>query len=195
MYVITPMFRVSYPYVFKPRKNELSGKDEFSLVALFKKGEDLSKLHVEILRAAREKWGENVQITKTEHGTYQLTNPGKPSFAIRLPLRDQGEREGEKGLPMGYEKGAMFLNLKSTSRPGLVNAQNEDIIDESDFYAGCYARAAINAYAYDQKGNRGVAFGLQNVQKMKDGEVLSGRVKAQDCFEPVASDSAEEIFA
>ena len=51
----TPKFRVSYPNVFKPRRNELNGKDEYSVVALFKKGEDLSKLKKLVQEAAEKR--------------------------------------------------------------------------------------------------------------------------------------------
>lgn len=170
MNVMTPVFRVSYPNVFKPKRNELSGKDEYSIVALFEKGADLSELKKAAAKAIEEKWG-----------------PDKAKWPsnIRTPFRDQGEKDGEKGMPAGYEKGAIFLNLKSSQRPGVVDSKVVDIIDESEFYAGCYARATVSCYAYDQKGNRGVAFGLGNLQKVKDGEPLGGRTKPQNDFAPI----------
>lgn len=170
MNVMTPIFRVSYPNVFKARRNELSGKDEFSLVALFPKGCDLAVLKQAAQKAIEEKWGAD----KSKHPKN-----------IRSPFRDQGERKNDKGMPAGYEDGAIFLNLKSAQRPGLINGRKEDIIDESEFYAGCWARATVSVYAYDQAGNRGVAFGLGNLQKVKEGDPLSGRAKAQDEFAAV----------
>lgn len=174
--VMTPIFRVSYPNVFKSKKNELNGKDEYSLVALFPKGADLSSLKKAATEAIEKKWG-----------------PDKAKWPanLRTPFRDQGERakldeaSGKKILPAGYEEGAIFLTLKSTAKPGVVDQKVQDIIDQSQFYAGCFARATVNAYAYDNKGNRGVSFGLTNIQKVKDGEPLSGRPKAQDDFAPV----------
>jgi len=166
--VITPKFRVSYPNVFRARKNDLSGKDEYSVVALFAKGENLSMLKAAAQAAAKEKWGDKMPKN------------------LRSPFRDQGEREKDGKLPEGLEAGAIFINLKSQQRPGLVDGNRQAIIDENDLYAGCYARAQVRAYAYEQKGNTGVAFGLQNLQKMGEGEPLSSRVKAEDAFEPVA---------
>lgn len=174
MNVITPEFRVSFPAVFKPKKNELNGKDEYSVVALFKKGADLSKLKAEAQRAIEDKWGKD----KTKWPT-----------SIRSPFRDQGERkknvDGKEVLPAGYEAGAIFLNLKSSQRPGVVDQNVQDIIDETQFYPGCWAKASIRAYAYDNKGNRGVAFGLQNIQKVRDDDPLAGRSHAQDDFAPI----------
>lgn len=185
-YVLTPMFRVSYPNVFKARMNDLSGKEEYGMVALFEKGANLQELEKECLRACVDKLGEGQIVKGAPHknGSFYFKT-AKTQMPIRLPFRDQGDRDGEKGLPAGYTPGAMFINLKSKQRPGLVDQKNQDIIDESQFYAGCFAKAAINAYWYDQKGNKGVSFGLQAVQKVKEGEPLANRVKAQDAFTPI----------
>ena len=181
--VLTPVFRVSYPNVFKPRKNELSGKEEYSLVALFAKGDDLTALKQAAQAAAEYKWGPDQK---------------KWPKNLRLPFRDQGDRakeeNGKEILPAGYEKGAIYLNLKCTERPGLVDAKVQSIIDESEFYAGCFARATVHAYAYDQAGNRGISFGLENIQKVKDGETLGGRIKATDAFTPIENATTESLF-
>lgn len=174
MTIITPTFRVSYPNVFKPRKNELNGAMEYSLVALFPKGADLSQLISAAQKAIEETWG---------------TDKSKWPKTLRSPFRDQAEREkevnGQMVMPEGHEKGAIFINLKSKQRPGVVDQNVQDIIDESEFYAGCFAKASVRAYTYDQKGNRGVAFGLGNIQKVGDGDPLGGRTRAQDDFAPI----------
>lgn len=167
--IITPYFRASYPNLSKPRRNDLSGKDEYSLVALFKKGEDLSALVRAVQECAEEKWGKDK--SKWPKG-------GK----IRSPFRDQAERVKDGELPPGHEAGAIFINLRSNRRPGLVDQNREDILNEEDFYGGCYARAAIRPYAYEVKGNAGVAFGLQHVQKVRDGEPFGNITKPQDEF-------------
>jgi hypothetical protein len=188
----TPKFRVSYPNVFKAKKNDLNGKDEFSVVALFKKGEDLTALKTAAQKAIVDKWGPDKAKWPTN---------------LRSPFRDQGERakevDGKRVLPAGHEEGAIFLNLKSAQRPGVVDQNVQDILDESQFYAGCYARASVNAYAYDQKGNRGVSFGLGNIQKVAEGEPLGNRAKPEQDFAPIAVEetgaastgSATDIFS
>jgi hypothetical protein len=67
-----------------------------------------------------------------------------------------------------------------------------DIIEEKDFYSGCFARATVRAFAYSNKGNNGVAFGLQNIQKLRDGDPLGGRTRPSDDFQAVgdAGDSS-----
>lgn len=176
--VITPEFRASYAKVFRAEPNQLK-KDkstgevikEYGCVALFAKGTDLTVLKNAAKAAAVEKWGTKM--------------PG----SIYNPIRDQGEREKEGKLPDGYEAGAFFINMTSRQRPGLVDANRQAILDETDFYSGCYARAQVVAKAYGGPGtgfNPGVAFYLQNVQKLRDGDPLSGRQKAEDAFEAVA---------
>ena len=182
--ILTPTFRVSYPNVFKPKLNELSKKEEYSVVALFKKGEDLSVLQKEIERVAADKWGPG-SFSKLESGEIRYTPTGKSPFKIRLPLRDQSERANEKGLPAGYEAGAKFMNLKSNQRPPLIDQKRQDIIDSTAFYAGCYARAAVNAFAYDQAGNKGISLGLQALQKVSDGDPLVNKINPQTFFEAV----------
>lgn len=168
--VVTPKFRVSYPNVFKAKKNDLNGKDEFSLVALFPKGTDLSKLKAIAHAAVVEKFG---------------ADQAKWPKNLRSPFRLQDEREKDGVMPAGYEKGAYFMNLKSSQRPGLVDQNVQDIIDQSTFYAGCFAVASVNAYAYQQKGNAGVSFGLGNIQKVSDGDPLGSRTRPQDDFAPI----------
>lgn len=177
MSVMTPKFRVSYPNVFKPKRNELSKKDEYSVVALFPKDADLSALKAAVKKVIEDKLGADEK---------------KWPKNIRLPFRDQGEKkktndEGKEVLPSGHVEGAIFLNLKSATRPGVVNQNVEDIIDETDFYAGCWARATVNPYYYDQAGNKGVSLGLVNIQKVGEGDPLSGRSTPTDDFAPVTT--------
>ena len=89
--------------------------------------------------------------------------------ALKLPLRDGDlERDDE-----AY-KGAYFVNANSTTAP--------QIVDRAEVYSGCYARVSINFYAFNSNGNRGIACGLGNIQKVRDGEPLGGRSSAADDF-------------
>ncbi len=65
----------------------------------------------------------------------------------------------------------------------------QPIIDPTDYYAGCWSIASVNAYAYDTKGNRGVSFGLVNLQKVGDGDPLGNRAKAEHDFSPIETEA------
>ena len=178
--LMTSEFRVSYPSVFEPKLNDLNGKMEYSLVALFPKGADLSALKTAAEKAIIAKWG---------------ADRAKWPKNLRTPFRDQGEKESD-----GYVPGAIFVTLKSNQKPGVVDANVQPVIDPSQIYAGCYGRATVRAYAYSNKGNNGVAFGLQNFQKTRDGESLTGRMKPEQEFQPLpaATESAgagDDIFS
>lgn len=177
----TPYFRVAYPSVFKPKRNNLSGKDEYSVVALFKKGENLDALKKAAQAAVIAKWGED---------------KAKWPSNLKSPFKQQGERiasakREDKAVPQGYEQDAIYINLKSAQRPGVVGQDVQPIIDEAEFYGGCWALATVNAFAYDQSGNRGVSFGLMNLQKFKDDDHFGNRSKPEDDFKPVANPDAE----
>jgi hypothetical protein len=177
--VLTPEFRASYPKLLKPELNKLNGKQEYSVVALFKKGEDLSTLKKAVEEVLVEEFG---------------TDKAKWPKNLKSPFRDQGDKEKEGVMPNGYVKGAIFLTLKSSQKPGVVDANVQPIISDSDFYAGCFARASVRAAYYDQAGNRGVNLYLQNVQKTRDGDPMSGRPAATSEFAPVESNDSEDMW-
>lgn len=183
MSIVTPIFRASYPNVFKPKLNDLNGKEEYSVMALFPKGCDLSALKKMAQDAVEKKWGAD----KAKHPTN-----------LKSPFRDQKELAKEGKMRPGTEDGAIFINLKAKEKPQVVDQNVQPILDEAEFYAGVFAKASVNAYAYDQKGNRGVAFGLGNIQKVKDGDPLGGRTRAQDDFAPIEGakedGSADSLF-
>ena len=76
-----------------------------------------------------------------------------------------------------------FLNASSNQKPGIIDADKNEIMDQSEFYSGCYGRASLNFFAFNQAGNRGIGVGLNNVQKLADGEPLAGRNRAEDDFD------------
>ena len=103
---------------------------------------------------------------------------------MRNPFRKNEDLENPViGIPDDWV--IMTFSANEDRRPGIVNARNEDIIDESEAYSGAYYRAQVRAFAYDSAGNKGVSFGLQNVQKMAEGDPLGGRIPASKAFEAV----------
>lgn len=108
----------------------------------------------------------------------------KPNKAtIKLPLRDGDiEREDE------VYKGHYFINANSITPPQIVDKHVKPILDRSEVYSGCYARVSISFYAFNSNGNKGIACGLGNIQKIRDGEPLGAKSNATDDFTSLADD-------
>ena len=104
--------------------------------------------------------------------------------SIKTPLRDgDTERPDDEAYANSY-----FLNANSTTQPGIVDANVQPILTRSEVYSGVYGRASINFYAFNSNGNRGIACGLNNLQKIRDGEPLGSRTSAEDDFADFAED-------
>ena len=176
--VTTPDFRAAFPAVFEARLNKMNQKLEFSIVALFPADTDLKAMKMAAKEACIKKWGKDPSVWPTN---------------LKSPFKDQGDRAkidketGKKVLPQGYVAGNIYVNFKSNQRPGVVDRNVQKIIDTSEFYGGCWAKASVNAFAYDTAGNQGVSFGLGNLQKVKDDSAFGNRTKPEDDFAPVAS--------
>ncbi len=116
-----------------------------------------------------------------EEGASKLKGNGKsvPALsAIKTPLRDGDlERPDDAAYANSY-----FVNANSATAPGIVDANCQPIIDRSEVYSGVYGRASINFYAFNSNGNKGIACGLNNLQKIRDGEPLGGKSRAEDDF-------------
>lgn len=151
------------------------------------------------INGGTEKYGVSVLIPKTDTATLDAIHAAvdaaieegiakfggkKPNkAAIKTPLRDGNvERDDE-----AY-KGHYFLNANSMTAPQIVDQAVKPILDRSEVYSGCYARVSLNFYAFNSNGNKGVACGLGNIQKIKDGEPLGGRANAADDFTTLADD-------
>lgn len=114
-------------------------------------------------------------------GEARLKGNGKsvpPLSAIKTPLRDgDTERPDDPAYANAY-----FINANSATAPGIVDADRNVIITRSEVYSGVYGRASITFYAFNSNGNRGIACGLNNLQKIRDGEPLGGKSRAEDDF-------------
>lgn len=116
-----------------------------------------------------------------EEGQSKLKGNGKsvPALsAIKTPLRDGDlERPDDEAYKNSY-----FINANSSTAPGIVDADRQPILERSEVYSGVYGRASINLYAFNSNGNKGIACGLNNLQKIRDGEPLGGKSRAEDDF-------------
>ena len=116
-----------------------------------------------------------------EEGQSKLKGNGRsvPALsALKTPLRDgDAERPDDEAYANSY-----FVNANSGTAPGIVDADRNPILERSEVYSGVYGRASINFYAFNSNGNKGVACGLNNLQKIRDGEPLGGKSRAEDDF-------------
>lgn len=168
--VVTGKARLSYVNIFQPRSGMDGGEPKYSVSLLIPKSD---KATVEKVRAAIE--------AAKEAG--KPTWGGKVPPGLKSPLRD-GDTERDDPVYAGH----YFINATSKSKPGVVDANLQPILDAGEVYSGCYGRASINFYAYNVNGNRGIAAGLNNVQKVADGEPLGGKSRAEDDFTAVTDD-------
>ena len=170
MKVITgPQTRWSYANVWEA-KSLNGGTPKFSVSLIIPKSdtETVNKIKAAIQAAYTE--GEN-KLKGNSKSVPALS-------AIKTPLRDG---DTERPDDPAYA-GCWFINANSTTAPGIVDAARQPILDRSEVYSGVYGRASINFYAYNTNGNRGIACGLNNLQKIRDGEPLGGRTRAEDDF-------------
>jgi len=162
--VTTGMVRFSYANVWEPTSS-FGGKPKYSVSLIIPKSD---KKTIDAINRAIET---AKQEGKAKFGDRIPTN-------LKLPLRDG---DIEKPEDEAY-KDSYFLNANTFLKPGIVDAKLNYITDQSEFYSGCYGKACVMFYAYDN-GSKGIACGLRNLQKLKDGEPLGGIGKAEDDFE------------
>lgn len=175
--VTTGKVRLSYAHIFEPHAMNEGQEAKYSVSVI------ISKSDKETLKAIKEATD---QAKKDGAGKWGNKIPGN----LKTPLRDGDvEREDDEA----YE-GCYFLNASSKNKPGVVDANVQPVLDATEVYSGCYARLTLNFYAYNASGNKGVAAGLGNIQKLEDGEPLGGFTRAEDDFESVGGNSANDDF-
>lgn len=113
---------------------------------------------------------------------------GKEPKNLELPLRD-GDTDKDDEV---YED-CFFINAKSSTRPGICDKNKNPIVDEEEIYSGVYAYVSVSFYPYDKNGNRGIACGLNNIMKFKDGERLGGRTSAETDFADIDAEDDEDL--
>ena len=163
--VVTGKVRLSYAHVWEPVSiNDSKPKYSVSLVIPKSDKETIKAINAAVDAAIEE-------------GIAKFGGKKPNKAALKLPLRDgDTERDDE------VYKNCFFVNANSTTAPQIVDRTVQPILDREEVYSGCYARVSINFYAYNTNGNKGIACGLGNIQKIADGEPLGGRTSAKDDF-------------
>lgn len=165
--------RLSYVHLLEPAAPLGGGKEKYSASISIPKSDTktLAQIEAAIQNAVKnnlEKFGGKMPNMK----------------AIKTPLRD-GDVERDDAA---YQD-SHFLNANSISKPQIVDRHLQPILDPEEIYSGMYARVSLNFYAFNVNGNRGVACGLGNVQKVRDGERFVGNSSASDDFTSLDDDN------
>tara|TARA_R110002167_G_scaffold7901_7_gene36973 strand:- start:1313 stop:1924 length:612 start_codon:yes stop_codon:yes gene_type:complete len=179
--------RISYAKIFKPERNDLSGKEEYSCMVLIPKSDTktVGALKQAIKTAIKGRFGD------------------KQPNGLRIPLRD-GDKSGDGGVPSGSEAGQApygdhyFINCKNSRQPKLIDQKRRDVLDDNLIVSGDYVRVSVNAFGYDNK-SKGVSFGLNAVQLVRKGEPLGSSFNVNNAFEELpeqenVGETADAIF-
>ena len=177
--VITGEVRLSYANLWEP-KSINGGAPKYSVSIIIPKSDTrtIAKIKAAIEAAYRE-------------GETKLKGNGKtvPALSVlKTPLRDgDTERPDDEAYAGSY-----FINANSATAPGIVDSACETILERSQLYSGVYARASVNFFAFNSNGNKGIACGLNNIQKLRDGDPLGGKSRAEDDF---ATDDDDDFLS
>ena len=174
--------RWSYANVWTPKAMAEGAKPKYSVSLIIPKSDTVT---IQKIKAAIK--------AAYEEGQSKLKGNGKsvpPLAAIKTPLRDGDvERPDDEAYQNAY-----FVNANSPTAPGIVDADRQPIIDTSEVYSGVYGRASITFYAFNSNGNKGIACGLNNLQKIADGEPLGGKTRAEDDFADLDDEDDDDDF-
>ena len=167
--IITGVCRLSYANIWQA-KSINGGTPKYSTSVLIPKSDMKTIANVKAAIEAAYYEGES-KLKGNSKTVPALTS-------LKMPLRDGDTERPDDEAYAGH----WFLNANSNTAPGVVDANREPIYDTSEIYSGVYARVSLTFYAFNSNGNRGIACGLQNIQKVRDGESLGGKPKAEEDF-------------
>lgn len=177
--VITGKVRLSYCNIFEAKKAPGADREKFSVVLLIPKSD---KLTLKNLRQAQKN-----ALANGESGVFK----GKIPKEWKDTIHD-GDEDADLERNPEYE-GHWYVSVSAITKPGIVDAHRDPITDSTEVYSGCYARVSLNAFPFSTQGNKGVSFGLNNLQKMGEGEPLGGRSRAEDDFDELDDEDDDLI--
>ena len=166
--VVTGTVRLSYANVWEP-KSINGGAEKYSVSLIIPKSD---KKTIAAINAAVD--------AAIEEGLAKFGGKKPNKAAIKLPLRDGDTERDDEAYTNSY-----FVNANSQTPPQIVDQNVNPIMNRSEIYSGVYARVSINFYAFNSNGNKGVACGLGNIQKVRDGQPLGNRSTAEDDFSAI----------
>lgn len=165
--VVTGKVRFCYVNAFEPTAMNEGDTPKYNICILIPKSDT----------ATIDKIKKAIEAAK-EAGKAKLADKnGRIPANLKLPLHDgDEERPDDPAFEDHY-----FINANSIRQPSIVDRSLNPIMSRSEFYSGCYGRASINFYAFNVS-SKGIAAGLNNLQKLEDGEMLAGGSTAEEDF-------------
>lgn len=165
--VVTGKVRFCYVNVFEPTAMNEGDTPKYNICVLIPKSDT----------ATIDKIKKAIEAAK-EAGKVKLADKnGRIPANLKLPLRDgDEERPDDPAFEDHY-----FINANSMRQPSIVDRSLNPIMSRDEFYSGCYGRASISFYAFNVS-SKGIAAGLNNLQKLEDGEMLAGGSTAEEDF-------------
>lgn len=168
--LVTPKARCSYVQLLAAKAFEGSTEAKYSVTLLFDKEAQSSPEFKRMVKAVAD--------LKTK------LYPGGAPPNFRSPFRASSEKPN---LPPD----CVFINVSTTRKPDCIDEDGQPLFEPERCYSGMFGRASLSIYAYDQKGNKGISFGLNNFQKLGDGEPLDGRTSAASDFGYVSQEDSQ----
>jgi hypothetical protein len=162
--IVTGKVRFSYANVFQPKASVEGGTPKYSVSIIIPKSD----------KETINKINKAFEDTKASAAAYF---GGSVPKGLKGGLRDGDEEKDDAAYA-----GCYFINANSAQKPGVVDQDLNPIMDQNEFYSGCYGRASITFYPYNAQGSKGIACGLNNVQKLEEGEKLGGSTSAAADF-------------
>lgn len=165
--VVTGKVRFCYVNVFEPTAMNEGETLKYNICILIPKS-DTKTL---------DKINKAIEAAKQAGKSKLADKNGKIPSNIKIPLRDGDDERGDDPAFANH----YFINANSIRKPSIVDESLNPIMNREEFYSGCYGRASINFYAFDVR-SKGIAAGLNNLQKLCDGEMLAGGSSAEEDF-------------
>lgn len=194
--MITPEFRVSYPHVFKAQAVKPTDKPKFSIIMLFPKDKKIVGSTVDGVERSLVEVMKNAKIAAFgPKENWPVDEDGNSTLESPVTDGDDPKHKDKEGY-----KGHWVIKASTSEeqRPTVVGPDMLPIVEPTDFYPGCYARAYIYAYKWEYMGKEGIGFILDHVQKLRDGKSFGGKKPVEQVFSPMSApaetDEDEETF-
>ena len=182
--LITPRFRVSFPDVFAKRVFQGQGEESgrYACAALFSgftvaNNATVIKVPDAWTEGEKEKWKKLLaECNRVSLEAFKKPMKDLDRGVYKLPFH-----RGEEKEYAGYGPGVVYCTMSAKNfKPTVVDVRDLSAqIGSEEFYAGCYARASVTPFAFNNIG-KGIALGLNHLQKLKEGERLDACTSAED---------------